>query len=366
MKKDYYEILGVNRGASEEEVKKAYRKLAHKYHPDKSGGDEKQFKEVNEAYQVLSDAKKRASYDRFGQAFPGSDFGQGPQGPWQGDFGGFPFGWDVNFQGVDNMSDLGEVFDAIFEGMGVKQKRRSYSRGADLELTEVISLEEAKSGKSVNLEYETLVTCKSCKALGNFPEAGFTKCNYCGGRGEIKESRNTFFGNFSQVVTCKDCNGRGEVSNKICDDCKGKGRIKGGMAVALEIRSGVEDGQVIKVLGMGESGEQGPEAGDLYVRIKVKPHPVFERRGNDLVRSLSIGIIDVLLSRKIKVETLDKREIQVPIPAGFGLKDELRVKSEGMTKDGDLIIRLEIIIPKNLSYKAKRLLEELEKNLESE
>lgn len=352
--KDYYEILGVNRSASEDEVKKAYRKLAHKYHPDKSGGDEKRFKEINEAYQVLSDAKKRTSYDRFGQAFPGSDFG------------GFPFGWDVNFQGVENMSDLGDVFDAIFEGLGVKERRRSYSHGADLELMVQITLEEARSGKSVNLEYETLVSCKSCGGLGHFPDTGFTKCNYCGGRGEIKESKNTFFGNFSQVVTCKDCGGRGEVPNKICETCKGGGRVNGGRTVALEIRPGVSDDQIIKVKGMGESGEQGPEAGDLYVRIKVKPHTVFERRGNDLVRSLNVSIIDVFLSRKIKVETLDKREIQVPIPAGFGLKDELRVKGEGMTPDGDLIVRPDIKIPKHLSPKAKKLLEELEKNLENE
>ncbi len=361
--KDYYEILGVKRDASEDEIKKAYRRLAHKHHPDKSGGDEKQFKEVNEAYQVLSDAKKRASYDRFGQAFPGSDFGPGS---WQGDFGGFPFGWDVNFQGVENISDLGEVFEAIFEGMGVKQRRRSYSRGADLELTQEISLEEAKSGKAVNLEYETLVACKSCKALGDFPEAGFVKCSHCGGRGEVKESRSTFFGNFSQVVACRDCGGRGEVPNKICDYCKGEGRIKGGRTVALGIRPGVEDGQVIKVKGMGESGERGSEAGDLYVRIKVKPHPVFERHGSDLIRNLSIGIIDVLLGRRVKVETLDKREIQVQIPAGFRLKDELRVKGEGMTAQGDLIVKLEIKIPKHLGPKAKKLLEELEKNLENE
>ncbi len=362
--KDYYEVLGVERGASADDIKKAYRRLAHKYHPDRAGGDEKKFKEINEAYQILSDAQKRAAYDRFGHSFDG--MGGMPRGAWGGGTNGSPFGWDINFEGMDNMGDFGDVFDAIFEGLGVRPKRRSYQKGADLEMSVEVTLEEVKSGKSINLEYETLMTCRECGGLGNFPKSGFKECSACNGRGEVRESQNTFFGNFSQVTTCKNCRGSGQIPNKICTVCKGSGRVKGKRSVLLEIRAGIPEGQIIKVKGMGEAGQEGHEAGDLYVRISVLPHSVFRRIANDILRNLEVSVFDILLGRSVEVETLGGKKIKVQIPQGFDLNKELRVSGEGITGEGDLILKLDMKTPRDVSVRAKKLIEELEKNLESE
>jgi molecular chaperone DnaJ len=352
--RDYYEVLGVPRDAAPEDIKKAYRRLAHKYHPDKAGGDEARFKEVNEAYQVLSDVRKRAEYDRFGRAFSAG-----------GGAGGPGWGWDVNFGDLGNLGDLGDVFDVFFEGLGMRPRRKSYERGTDLELGVQVTLEEAKSGKTVNLEYETRVSCSACEGRGYKTEAGVRKCEHCGGRGEIRESRQTFFGNFVQVVVCSECRGTGEVPIALCPDCRGEGRRKDVRSVRLEIRPGVLDGQIIKVKGMGESGERKAEAGDLYVRVGVKPHPVFERRGDDLYMELTVPVTDILLGKKKSITVLGGRKIQVQIPAGFDLSKELKVQGEGMADGGNLFIRLKIKTPK-LNSRAKELVEELEKLLGEE
>lgn len=355
--RDYYEILGIARGASAEEIKKAYRQLAHKYHPDKRGGDEKKFKEINEAYQVLSDANKRAQYDKFGRVFSG-----GSGNAWNG-MGQEGFNWDINFGGFENMSDLGDVFDAFFEGLGVKPKRKAYKRGSDLEINVTVTLEEAKCGKRVNLDYHTHLTCQACKGFGHDTGAGLKKCEYCGGRGEVRESRNTFFGNFVQIVACKNCHGIGEIPNKICHTCKGSGRMAGSRNTVLEIRPGIDDGQIIKIKSMGEAGERQAESGDLYVRVKVLPHPKFERKGQNIFTTVQMNIIDVLLGKKMHIETLGGGKVEVKIPAGHRLSEELKIKGEGMTGEGDLVIKLDVVTPKDLSAKAKKLLEELEKLL---
>ncbi len=349
--KDYYQILGVPRGASSDDIKKAYRQMAHKYHPDKAGGDEAKFKEVNEAYQVLSDARKKAEYDRFGRV-------SGNGGPTAGGPGGF--GWDVNYGDFSNMGDLGDIFESFFEGMGARPRRKSYDHGTDLELGVQITLEEARSGKSINLEFETKVVCETCRGLGYKADRGLKKCEHCAGRGEIRESRNTIFGNFVQVVACPECRGMGEIPVELCLACKGEGRKKGIRSVRLEIRPGVADGQIIKVKGMGESGERKTEAGDLYVRISIKKHNVFERRGDDLHMELEVPITDILLGKKRKVTALGGRELVVQIPAGFDLSKELRVSGEGVTKSGSLMIHVKIKVPK-LDSRAKKLAEELEK-----
>jgi molecular chaperone DnaJ len=360
--KDYYEILGVPRDASKEEIKKAYRRLAHKYHPDKQGGDEKKFKEINEAYQVLSDSDKRAQYDRLGRVFTGHEetFGGG--------MGQEGFNWDLNFGGFENISDLSDIFDAFFEGLGVKPKRKVYKRGADLELTVTISLEEAKVGKRVNLDYRTYLVCHSCRGVGYDSSAGLRKCEHCGGRGEIRESRRTFFGNFVQVVSCRHCYGSGQVPNRVCSVCQGSGRVIGSRNTVLEIRPGIEDGQIIKIKGMGEAGERQAEAGDLYVQVKITPHPKFERRGQDLYTTVAVNLLDLLLEKKIYVETLGGKKVEIKVPAGRRLSEELKIKGEGMTPEGDLIVKLELVLPKNLSSnpQAKKLLAELEKLLKEE
>ena len=356
--KDYYQILGVQKTANAEEIKKAYRALAHRYHPDKSGGDEAKFKEVNEAYQVLGDVKKRSEYDRFGQVPPGGNGFPGAEG-----FGGpGGFGWNVN---PGDIGDLGDIFETFFGGMGAKPKRRAYERGTDLELGVEITLEEAKFGKTVDLEYKTRIACETCKGLGYKSEAGLKKCEHCGGRGEIRESRNTFFGNFVQVVACNECRGTGEVPVMLCSNCKGEGRVSGKRSVHVEIRSGVSEGQIIKVKGMGESGERKAESGDLYVRLHVKPNSQFERRGDDLYMNLDVPVTDIILGKKKTITILGGGKAELVIPAGFDPSNELKIQGGGMTKHSNLIVRLKIKTPK-LDSKARKLAEELEKLLGEE
>lgn len=350
---DYYKILGVNKGASKEEIKKAYRELAHKYHPDKEGGDEERFKRINEAYQVLSNDSKRQQYDQFGHAF-GSGFSGAPGGNWQ---------WDFDLGGMDDLGDLNEIFNSFFEGLGVRQKRRTYNRGADLEFTVDISLEEAQKGKVVDLDYDTLKVCTTCDGRGHSDKTKMKDCEYCNGRGEVQEARNTFFGNFERITTCSVCKGAGKVPERYCSVCKGDGRVKANREVSVEIRPGVSNGQIIRIKGMGEAGELNSGSGDLYVKIDVEPHPVFERRGNDLYRKKEIKITDALLGKKIDVGTLDGRKVQMEIPKGFNLSDILKIKGEGMIHSGDMYVKLEVVTPKKLNAKAKKLLEKLDEEL---
>ncbi len=357
MSKDYYKILGVDRNASEEEVKKAFRKLAHQHHPDKSGGDEKKFKEINEAYQVLSDREKRARYDRFGNA---EQFGGGGQ---TGGFEGFP-GFE-GFGGAYNAEDLNDIFESFFSGMGVGQKRSTYRRGSDLEFGLEVSLEEAFRGVTKEIALQTQVRCEACKGKGGDIAAGFKQCATCQGRGEIREERRTFFGSFAQVKSCPACQGFGQVPEKLCPACKGSGRVRGERKARVEIVAGIPDGQIIKVTGMGEAGERGTEAGDLYLRIRVKPHPVFRREGNDLVMVKEVTPMDLLLAKKIEAPTIEGKKLQVEIPGGFNLRERLRVSGEGMPRfgsfgRGNMLIEFVIKAPKKPSSKVQKALEDLE------
>ncbi len=345
---NYYEILGIEKGASKDEIKKAYRELAHKHHPDKKGGDENKFKEINEAYQVLGDDEKRKQYDQFG-----GSFNQGPQG------GPGGFAWDFDLGGLDDLGDLEEMFSAFFEGLGVRQKRRTYKRGADTEASVEVTLEDAQGGKVIDIDFNTNITCKICSGVGHESGVKIENCNYCNGRGEVREAHNTFFGNFARVISCKECRGAGKVPQNICKTCGGGGRVRGKRSASIEIRPGVADGQIIKINSMGEAGENKAGAGDLYVRIYVKPHKVFKRKDNDLFRTVSVKITDVLLHKKIKVTVLNGEVIEVKIPRGFNLTNHLYIKGKGMTLAGNLVVKLDIAIPNKLSSRAKRLLEEL-------
>jgi molecular chaperone DnaJ len=366
MPKDYYNILGVARGATEEEIKRAYRRLAHQYHPDKPSGDEKKFKEINEAYQVLSDKVKRAQYDRFGSADPMGGFGGG------GFQGGVPpnwegFGFDPN--NFSNMGDFGDIFESFFEGLGMRERRRTYEKGSDFEVLEQISLEEAFRGTVKLLKLRTLAQCEKCKGKGAEASSGFEKCSTCDGRGEVREQRRTFFGNFSQVKSCSKCYGTGEVPKKACVACKGSGRVEANRDIRVEILPGIEDNQLIKIKGMGEAGERGTAAGDLYVRIRIRPHHLFERRGSDLVVLQELKVLDLLLGKKAEIPTISGGKVSIEIPTNFNLKDHLRIAGEGMPHfgastlhgRGDLLVNFIVKAPKKLSAKAKKLLEELEK-----
>ena len=387
MNEDYYKILGVAKAASEEDIKTAYRKLAHKYHPDKSGGDEKMFKKINEAYQVLSSREKRAQYDRFGRTFAsgegfggGSPFGADGAGGFSAG-GGFPFGadfrnfgggeWEFNFGGAggEDFTNMSDVFDAFFEGMGVKRKRRSYEHGADLEYAEAITLEEAFRGAKKTIIFKTYAPCHACGGVGHFPKDGFAPCSACDGRGEVQESRRGFFGNFTQVKTCGRCNGLGKIPNKACAKCSGGGRTSAEKQVEIAIAPGIADGQLIKVAGAGEAGPHGAAAGDLYVRVSVKKHPLFARSGDDLILKQQANFADLLISRSVEVPTISGGKIPVHIPPGFRIGDQLAVSGEGMPHlgsfgRGNLRIDLEVKLPKHISDRAKKLLEELKKELE--
>lgn len=364
---DYYKILGVNRSASEEEIKKAFRRLAHQYHPDKAGGDEKKFKEVNEAYQVLSDKEKRAQYDRFGQVFSaqgGPAYG-GEGFPAGFDFGfGQPFEWD--FRNWEDFGDLGSVFESIFEQFGGRAGRaRTYTRGSDIETVQELTLEEAFSGVQKNIRFKTYVICSVCGGLGYEKAQGVKHCLTCDGRGNVREQRKTFFGNFSAVKTCPVCRGQGNVPNKVCADCSGTGRILKTRELKVDIAPGVADGQVIKISGAGETGERGGTAGDLYVIVKIKPHPVFERKDSDLFMKREIKITDFLLRKEIKCRSISGEEFVLKIPNELKIGESVKIANQGMPTfghrgRGDLYIKLEIRPPVHLSARAKKLLEDLE------
>lgn len=367
MPKDYYNILGVAKNASDEEIKKAYRKLAHEHHPDKPGGNEAKFKEINEAYQVLSDKIKRAQYDRFGSAGPAGAGGFGGS-----QWGGFQGGGQPNWEGMgfdpQNFSgagDLNDIFESIFEGFGGQPRRKTYERGSDLEVQEPITLEEVFRGAAKVLKIRTFVRCEECKGKGAEAGSSFEKCSTCDGRGEIREQRRSFFGTFSQVKTCEKCHGAGELPKYPCRACKGSGRIEATREIKVNILPGIEDNQLIKMNGMGEAGERGTAAGDLYVRIRVRPHHAFERHGADLVVSRELPVRDLLLGKKIEIPTIAGEKIQIEIPAGFNLKELLRIPGEGMPRfgshgRGDLLVNFTIKAPKKPSAKAKKILEELE------
>ena len=359
MNKDYYKILGVEKSANEAEIKKAYRTLAHKYHPDKKGGDEIKFKEINEAYQVLSDKTKKANYDQYGNSEP---------------FGSGGFNWSGNgFEGIDpsafgDFGDLSEIFESFFEGMGVRPKRRTYNRGSDIETSLEISLEESFRGTIREVKVKTYTRCSKCGGQGADHKEGFTACATCAGQGEVKEQSRTFFGSFYQVKPCKTCLGTGQIPNKACEDCRGTGRKNTERKVSVEILPGVQNGQIIKIKGAGEAGERGATEGDLYIQIRVALHHTFARRGDDLVVKNDINVIDLLLGKKIEIPTISGGKIKIEIPTHFNLKEELRIKNEGMPHfgslgRGDLLVNFSIKAPKKLSSKAKDLLEKLEKEL---
>lgn len=343
---DFYDALGISRNASEDEVKKAYRRLAHKYHPDKPGGNEKKFKEINQAYQVLSDKKKRAQYDRFGRVFDGAAPGQGP-------FGQAGVNWNVgDFSDFGNLED---IFDVFFGG---SRGRPTYHRGSDLEIGAEITLEEAAQGKTLKLVFQTKIRCADCQGQGHNVKKGLSACGVCAGRGEVKEVRKTFFGNFSRVSICAICRGTGQIPNEKCAKCKGEGRVIGKREAVLDIRPGIEDGQIIKLKGQGEEGEAGIEPGDLYVLIKIKPHPIFKRQGNDLIIYHELKLADVLLNKKIQIPTLKGKKIEVEIPAGFNLRDDFIVSKEGVGPKGNLIVRFNFKIPKKNNPQLKKTLED--------
>lgn len=356
MAKNYYDILGVDKGASKDDVKKAFYKLASKYHPDKKGGDESKFKEVNEAYQVLSDEKKRKEYDTYGQTFNG----QGPQGGGFGGFGGFnaqDFG-DMQF----DFGDLGDIFGDMFGGQspfgGNRQKR-----GRDISLEVDIPFTEAIFGTERNVLINKIGVCKTCAGSGAAKGSEMITCSTCNGQGKVHEIKKTFMGNFQTVKTCTVCNGKGKTPKEKCYDCRGVGVHNMREEININIPAGINNGEMIRLSQMGEA-VSGGVAGDLYVKVNVTAHKLWKREGNDLTIKHSIKLTDAILGSKQSIEGLDGT-IDLDIPAGANTGEILRVRGRGVpdihnkTKRGDVLVKLDILMPKKLSKQAMKMVEEL-------
>lgn len=366
MKQDYYEILGVDKGASKEEIKKAFYKLAHKYHPDKRGGNEAKFKQVNEAYQVLSNDKKRSKYDQFGASFENmgaqGSYGKAGQGGFEGfDFSNFSGGFQNGNTDFD-FGNLNDIFSDFFGG-GVGGGRRETRRGRDISTEIQISFSDAIFGTNRKILITKTSKCSTCGGSGAKPGSKMDTCKHCNGQGKIREQKRTIFGTIANTRICDTCLGTGEVPHELCDKCKGKGVLRREEEVPIVIPAGIRDGEMVRMSGYGEAISRGT-AGDLYIKINVTPHPVFKREGNDLVMNLNLKLSDALLGTKHPIQTLDG-EIEVTIPEGVTINEILRVRGKGVpmskSKRGDLLIKLNIKLPNKLSRKSREIIEELKK-----
>lgn len=360
MSKDFYNILGVNKDASKDEIKKAFYKLAHKYHPDKKEGNEAKFKEVNEAYQILSDDGKRSKYDQFGSGFEnmqGGGYGQ------QGGFEGFDFSGFQNGNTDFDFGNLNDIFSDFFTGGGMGGGRAQARRGRDISTEVQISFTESVFGVTRKILITKTSSCLTCKGSGAKTGSKMETCKHCNGQGKIHESKRTIFGNIGTTKICESCLGTGEVPKEICEICKGKGVLRREEEVTIVVPAGIRDGEMIRMSGIGEAISKGT-TGDLYIKINVAPHPVFKRDGNDLVMNLNLKLSDALLGTKYPIETLDGN-IEVTIPEGVSINEILRVRSKGVpvgkNKRGDLLIKLNIKLPHKLSRKSREIIEQLQK-----
>lgn len=348
--KNYYEILGVNKNATKEEVKKAFHKLAHQHHPDKKGGNEAKFKEINEAYQILSDDRKRAQYDQFG-AYNGS-----AGGPTGGGFGDFDFSGFQNSQGGFEF-DLGDIFGDIFGGRSGRRQRRGRDISVDLQ----ISFTDAVFGTERKVLLSKIGQCEICQGTGAETGSSTKTCPTCNGQGRVRENKRSIFGSFASERECGTCHGSGKVPEKKCRTCGGDGILKKTEEVKIVIPAGIENGEMIRLSGQGEA-IAGGLAGDLYIKIHTENHPVFHRSGQNLETTLDIKLTEGLLGGERKLATLDG-DLTLTIPTGISSGEILRVCGKGVPsrsgKRGDLLIKIVIKTPSKLSKTAKKLAEEL-------
>ncbi|MCR4274769.1 MAG: molecular chaperone DnaJ [Candidatus Campbellbacteria bacterium] len=357
MSKDYYNVLGIERNASQDEIKKAFRKLAHEHHPDKKGGNEAKFKEINEAYSVLGDDAKRSQYDQYGSAFA-NNAGGGPQG-FSG-FDGFDFSQFTQGQNAGGFEfDLGDIFGDMFGG-GMRNRTR---RGRDVSIDIELSFKESIFGTERKVLVTKNSTCSVCSGNGGEPGSSKDICATCNGKGKIRETKTSLFGTFQTVTTCSTCRGVGEKYKTACHKCKGAGIVKEQEEVRIAVPAGIEDGEMIRLTGRGEAIQNG-SAGDLYVKIHVESHKVFTKEGSDLLMDLNIKLSDALMGVVQTIETLDG-SIDVTIPPGVKPNQVLRVKGKGVphgdNKRGSLLITVHFLMPEKLTKKARELIEELKK-----
>jgi len=361
MAKDYYKLLGVARNATKDEVKKAYRTLAHKFHPDK-GGDEKRFKEINEAYQILSDERKRNQYDQFGQVFEGGDARGGASA------GGFnwPGGFRVDFgEGFDGRGfadfDFSDVVDDFFGGAG--RRKAAQERGRDIRIGIEISFDESVLGAKKEIEIMRLVRCSRCNGAGGEPGATVRMCPACQGKGHIQKTQRTFLGSFTSVATCTDCRGTGKIPEQPCTECRSKGVLEKQETLEIFIPRGIRDGEVLKITGKGDAISGGRTPGDLYIEIRVIPDPSRRRQGDDIIASLSLKVSQAALGDTVELTTIDG-SIRLKVPEGTQSGDILSVRGKGAWRTsgygrGDLLVQIKMETPKGLSKKGKDLMKQL-------
>lgn len=366
MANDYYQLLGVSKSANDDEIKKAYRKLAHKHHPDKAGGDEAKFKEINEAYQVLSDKTKRSQYDQFGQTFDqaGRSGASGGQGFGGFDFSGFSsqnsqgFGGDFEFEG----GDFENIFSSIFNGgRGGSATRKR--KGKDIQVDVEIDFSEMVSGATRQINLRKSTTCDRCDGTGGENNSELKTCSTCGGAGRVQKVSRSFFGNFSQVAECPDCHGAGKRVEKKCSKCGGDGRIMAENKLEIKIPAGIDHGQTLSMQGAGEAGGVGGASGDLYINVHVKTHKEFKRNGQDILSSVEIPFSIAALGGETIIETIDGR-LTLKIPAGTQSGEQFRIRDKGVPNlhsgvRGNQIVKVIVRIPKKLTREQKQLLEKL-------
>lgn len=351
-KRDYYEVLGVSKNASEAEIKKAFRQKAKQYHPDVNPGDkasEESFKEINEAYEVLSDSQKRARFDQFGHAgFENGGGGSGFNG-----FGGFDF----------DMGGFGDIFETFFGGSGFGGRSRSKNgpqKGSNLKYSLEIKFEEAAFGVEKEIKVNKMETCTTCKGKGTKDGATPSTCKHCGGSGQVQVKQSTPLGQFVNIKTCSVCGGEGTIIVNPCNTCHGKGKVRKTIDMNIKIPAGIDSGQTISLRGQGDPGIKGGPSGDLFIEVIVKDHPIFERQGNDIVCEMPITFTQAVLGAEMEVPTLDGK-VKYNIPEGTQTATVFRLRSKGVpylrgNGRGDLYVKIHVEVPKKLSEKQKDIL----------
>ena len=350
---DYYEVLGVSRSDSEEEIRSAFRRKAMEYHPDrnKNPDAEEKFKEINEAYQVLSDSSKRAQYDRFGHA--------GVNGT----------GFDRPFDGFDVFGGFGDIFDSFFGDVGGR-RARTPQRGSDLQQRVVLEFEEAAFGVEREIDVSRVELCHQCSGAGNEPGTPVNTCGTCGGNGQVRRTQRSVFGQFAQVTNCPTCQGKGTTMEEPCSNCRGAGMERRNRKTLVNIPAGIHDGMQVRLTGEGNVGANGGPPGNLYIQVGVKRHKLFERDEFDLVYSLPLNVAEATLGVEKDIPTIDGDTTLLKIPQGTQPGSEFRIRGKGIThinnnRKGDLRVLVDIQVPKKLTNKQRKLLEEFAQSLDS-
>ncbi len=356
-KRDYYEVLEVSKGASEEEVRKAFRKKAMEYHPDrnKSPDAEEKFKEVNEAYQVLIDPQKRSQYDRFGHAGVSAGSGGG--------------GFARDFEGYDIFNGFGDIFDSFFGDFMGRSQQSAAQRGGDLQYKVILPFEEAVFGIEREVEVTRIERCQRCQGSGSEPGTSPTTCATCRGLGQVRRSERSVFGQFTQVTACPTCRGKGTTVATPCNHCHGVGTERRDHKIAVRIPAGVEDGMQVRLTGEGDVGINGGPPGNLYIHVSVMEHKLFRRDGDDLIYELPLNFVQASLGDELEIPTLNGNET-LKIPPGTQPGDVFRIKGRGVPRlnghrRGDLVVPVKLQVPTSLDSHQRKLLEELGKTLET-